>query len=286
MNTLAQLIISGLLNGAVYALVALGLSLVFGLMRVINLSHGSFYVLGSFLTYWFAVGLGLNQFLVLPAVFLLSFLLGILVERTCVGPIRKHPTTVAIVTLGVAILLEQLIYLVWGPFYLSMPRALSMFSAVGLTWDLQQIAGGGIAVFILALFFIVQRTKIGVALRMVAQDAEGAELVGINVEAVQAAVFGMSSALAAVSGNLTCSLHSIYPTMGRVPMIISLAIVIVGGLGNIQAALLAGVLVGVLSSLVGFYLLPEITYIFSLLAIIAVLLTRPAGLLGRVILRD
>lgn len=286
MNTLAQLIISGVLNGAVYALVALGLSLVFGIMRVINLSHGSFYALGSFLAYWLAVGLGLNQFLALPVVFLLSFLLGILVERTCVGPIRKHPTTVAIVTLGVAILMEQLLHLIWGPFYLSVSRALPTVLAAGLTWDLQQIAAGGIAVSIIALLFIALRTKVGVAVRMVAQDAEGAELVGINVEVVQMAVFGTASALAAVSGTLTCALHSIYPTMGRVPMVISLAMVIVGGLGNIQAALLAGLLVGVLNSLVGFYLLPELTYIVALLVIIAVLLTRPSGLLGKVILRD
>lgn len=286
MNTLAQLIISGVVNGAVYALVALGLSLVFGIMRVINLSHGSFYALGSFLTYWLAVGLGLNQFLALPVVFVLSFLLGVLVERTCVGPIRKHPTTVAIITLGVAILIEQLIHLIWGPFYLSVPRALAAVPAAGLTWDLQQIAAGGIAVLIIVLFFLALRTKTGVAVRMVAQDAEGAELVGINVEAVQAAVFGIAGALAAVSGSLTCALHSIYPTMGRAPMVISLAMVIVGGLGSIQGALLAGLLMGVLNSLVGFYLLPEWTYIFALLAMVAVLLTRPSGLLGRVITRD
>lgn len=286
MNTLAQLIICGFLNGAVYALVALGLSLVFGIMRVINLSHGSFYALGSFITYGLAVSLGLNQFLTLPIVFLLSFFLGVLVERCCVSPIRNHSTGVAIVTLGVSILLEQLVHLIWGPFYLSVPRTLPTVPAGGLTWDLQQVAAGGIAIGIILLFFLALRTKVGVAVRMVAQDAEGAELVGINVEAVQMAVFGIASALAAISGTLTCSLHSIYPTMGRVPMVISLAIVIVGGLGNIQAALLAGLLMGMLNSLAGFYLGPELTYIFALLAIVAVLLTRPSGLLGKVILRD
>lgn len=286
METLVQLLVSGLLSGAVYALVALGLSLVFGIMRVINLSHGSFYALGSFLTYWLAVELGLNQFAVIPVVFFLSFVLGAVVERTCVGPVRAHSTTVAIVTLGVAIFLEQLLQLIWGPFYLSVPRALPTVAAGGLTWDLQQMAAGGIAVSIIAFFFIALRTKLGVAVRMVAQDAEGAELVGIHVQGVQTVVFGVASALASVAGTLTGAFNSIYPTMGRAPMVLSLAIVIVGGLGNIQAALLAGLLVGVLNSLVGFYLLPEWTYIIALLAIVAVLLTRPSGLLGKVILRD
>ncbi|MCL6634612.1 MAG: branched-chain amino acid ABC transporter permease [Peptococcaceae bacterium] len=286
MNTLAQLLISGVLSGAVYTLVALGLSLVFGIMRVINLSHGSFYALGSFLTYWFAVDLGLHQFLALPAVFLLSFLLGILVERLCVGPVRKHPVTVAIITLGVAIFIEQLLHLIWGPFYLSVPRALPAVAAGGLAWDLQQVAAGGIAVLIIGIFFLLLRTKVGVAVRMVAQDAEGAELVGINVEAVQMVVFGMAGALAAVSGSLTCALHSVYPAMGRAPMVLSLAMVIVGGLGSIQGALVAGLSMGVLNAVVGFYLRPEWTYIFALMAIVAVLLYRPSGLFGKVILRD
>lgn len=286
METLLQLLVSGVLGGAVYALVALGLSLVFGIMRVINLSHGSFYALGSFLTYWLVVELGFNQFLGLPVVFALAFLLGLVVERTCVSPVRKHSSTVAIVTLGVAILMEQLLYLAWGPFYLSVPRALPTISAGGLAWDLQQIAAGGIAVAIIALLFMALRSRPGVAVRMVAQDAEGAELVGINVERVQMVIFGLAGALAAVSGTLTSTFHSIYPTMGRVPMVISLAIVILGGLGNIQAALLAGLLVGILNSLAGFYLMPQWTYITALLAITAVLLTRPSGLLGRVILRD
>ncbi|MCL6558765.1 MAG: branched-chain amino acid ABC transporter permease [Firmicutes bacterium] len=286
METLVQLLVSGVLSGAVYALVALGLSLVFGIMRVINLSHGSFYAMGSFLTYWLVVKFDMHQLMTLPVVFITAFLIGILVERSCVGPIRSYTTTVAIVTLGVAILMEQFFHLVWGPFYLSLPRALPAVHSGRVTWDLQQVAAGLIAVAIIILFFLCLRTKLGIAVRMVEQDAEGAELVGINVEMVQMLIFGFAGALAASAGTLTVSLHSIYPTMGRIPMVISLAIVIVGGLGNIQAALLAGLLVGVLSSLVGFYLLPEWSYILALLAIILVLLNRPSGLLGRAIRGD
>lgn len=286
MSVVLQLLVSGLLAGAVYALVALGLSLVFGIMRVINLAHGSFFALGSFLVFWLAANLNFSYFLTLPLIFAIAFAAAVLVERLCVRPVRSHSTTVAIVTLGVAILLEQLFLLIWGPFYLSMPRELPAVIFLNTVWDLQQMAGGLIAVLIIATFFLCLRTKFGVALRMVAQDAEGAELVGIDVNLLQMLVFGLAGGLAAVAGALTAPLHSIYPTMGRVPLIISLAVVIVGGLGNIQATLIAGLSVGVMLSLAGYYLLPQWSYLLALIVIIGVLLTRPSGLLGRVVRRD
>jgi branched-chain amino acid transport system permease protein len=280
-----QLALSGLLAGFTYALVAVGLTLVFGIMRVVNLSHGAFFALGAFVTYG-VVQWGGGSFLALPVVFLLSLLLGMGLERWVLRPVRRHHAVVAIVTLAVAIFMEQVFQLVWGPDYHSIPRELPLVRFMGTAVDLQQIVAALVAVALLLVLFGLLRTKIGMAVRLVAQDAEGAALVGIDVPRVQTVVFGVACGLAAVAGNLTAFAHSIYPAMGRVPLVMSLAVVIFGGLGNVHAALVAGLILGLVASGVSFYVSPEWSYVTMLLVIAVGLLTRPSGLLGRVGRRD
>ncbi|WP_027717698.1 branched-chain amino acid ABC transporter permease [Desulfovirgula thermocuniculi] len=286
MSTLLQLAVSGILNGAVLALMAVGLALVFGIMRVINLSHGAFFALGSFLTYTISVSMGKSPLLAPAVAAPAAFALGVIFDRLCLAPVRQHHATVALVTLAASIVCEQVFQLLWGPQYLSMPKPLPAVEAGGVVVDLQQLVAGLAAVALTAALFLGLRTGWGTAVRMVAQDPEGAQLLGINVEAIQTLIFGLASALAAVAGSLTAPLHTIHPTMGRAPMILSLAVVVVGGLGNVQAALVAGLVVGTCAQAVSFYLAAQWSYVFALAAIVLVLLTRPHGLLGKTIKRD
>ncbi len=276
----------GLVSGAVYALVALGLSLLLGIMKVVNLAHGSFYALGAFLAYTLNARWGINPPAALPVAMGAAFLLGAGTELIAIRPVRLHPTTVAVVTLTFGILMEQVMLLVWGPFYLSIPTFLPTLSLGGSWWNLHQLTAAGLAVAIIAVIFLFLRTMAGLAVRLVAEDEEQATLVGIDVDKVQTVVFGLSCALAAAGGALTAPLRAIYPTMGRVPMIVSLAIVILGGLGNIEGSLYAGAIFGLASYLIGLYLGAQWSYIGALALIIVSLVVRPAGLLGRAVLRD
>lgn len=286
MSPIYQVLLNGLLSGAVYSLVAVGLSLVYGIMRVINLSHGSFYALGSFLAYTMYAAYGWSPLASLPLAAAAGFVLGLMVEGVLVAPVRGHETTVAIMTLGLAILMEQVLLLGWGPYYLSIPAGLPVVIRWGLSWNLNEVAAAGLALGATVLLFIFLKTREGLAMRLVARDEELASLVGINVERVQMMAFGLAVALATAAGALTASFHAIYPAMGRIPLLVSLAVVILGGLGNVHGAVLASLTLGVASSLVTFYGASGWSYVTSLALLIVLLLFRPAGLLGRVIARD
>ena len=281
-----QLLVNGLLTGLVYALTALGLALVFGVMRIFNLAHGAFYALGSFLTYSLVAGAGFNVWTALPVVMLFSFALGLLVEHTLVGPVRGHPLAVTVLTLGLAVLAEQVFQAVWGASFLSLPAAAKVLARAGFKWDVSRLAAGAAALFLTGLTAAGLRTRLGTLVRFTAQDPEGAQLAGINTGRVQMLVFGLSAALAAAAGNLTATWEVISPGMGRLPLVVSLAVVIVGGPGNIQATLGAGVVLGLVTTLAGYYLAPQWSYLAALAAIVAALLIRPAGLGGSLGIRD
>ena len=167
----------GLVSGAVYALVALGLSLLLGIMKVVNLAHGSFYALGAFLAYTLHARWGINPLAALPVAMAAAFLLGAGTELIAIRPVRLHPTTVAVVTLTFGILLEQVMLLIWGPFYLSIPTFLPTLSLGGSWWNLHQLAAAGLALAIIAVIFVFLRTMAGLAMRLVAEDEEQATLV-------------------------------------------------------------------------------------------------------------
>lgn len=281
-----QALVSGVFQGTIYALVGAGLALILGNLKVINLAHGSFFAFGAYLALTFASLGGLSPLISWAVIGPAAFVLAVLVYVTVVGPLREHQTAVAMATLSLGLLMESLFDIVWGPLYDYLPAALPVVRMGGLRVNLQEGFIGVLSLLILGGVFGFLRTRSGRALRFAAQDAEVAATVGIDVGRLHVLAFGLAGALAATAGGLMAPLTPIHGTMGRMPLVIGLAVVVLGGMGNVYGSLAAGVTVGVFGSLVGFYLSPAWVYILSLALIVVILAVRPVGLYGTYIRPD
>src|SRR6185436_9023184 len=273
--------------GVVYALIAVGLTLVFGILDVINFAHGEFYMLGAFLTYTLTVGLGLDYFVALGLTIVGAAIAGLIAERLTVRPLEgRHMFTVVLSTLGLSIFLQNGALLTWGPD----PRE------IDLAWGGRPIVVGGVvitmlrvavlatsAVVIAALTWFIRRTIWGMAMRAVAKNRDAAALMGVPVRRVFALTFAVGTALAGVAGGLLGAMFTIEPTMGEWAVVKAFCVVIMGGMGNVPGAVLGGVILGVAENLGAGFLPGGSSYKDGIgyAILIAVLLLRPQGLFGR-----
>lgn len=296
-----QQLINGLAQGGIYALIALGYTMVYGVLRFINFAHGDVFMLGAFAGLFIApqvlaaTGLGpslTSALIVLLLAMAVTMLIGIAIERLCYRPLRGHPRiTVLITAIGVSLFLENTGQLVFGVNPQSFPelivdRALEIPASWGslslLTITLSQVIVLTATVALLAvLHHIVHRTRTGLAMRALALNPTAAQLTGVNLNKVIAFTFGLGSALAGAAGILaSIQQPSIDPLMGINAGLKAFVAAVLGGIGNLPGAVLGGILIGVIEALVVGYLSP--TYrdplVFALL--ILILLVRPAGLLG------
>lgn len=277
-----QVIISGLLAGALYSMVALGLALIFGVMRVINIAHGTFLMLGAYTTFWWSQLLGINPYLSLLASMPLMFLLGVLLQRTLVTRVVNAPELSSLLlTFGISIALVNLAQLAFtsdlrsveyltgawlvGPIALSKSRVISFAFAVAIT---------------LFAFWFLQKTKLGKAIRATSQSSEVALVCGINVQRIHLYSFGIASALAAAGGSLVAVMIAIQPEMGQVYTFKSFLVIVLGGAGNLPGALLGGMLLGLVEQLASLFLTTQLSEAVAYVLLVLVLLLRPAGLLG------
>jgi len=284
---LLQQVVNGVAIGIVYALIAVGLTLVFGILDVINFAHGEFYMLGAFLTYSLSVGLGMNYFAALALTLVGAAVAGLLAERVAVRPLQgRHMFTVVLSTLGLSIFLQHGALLVWGPD----PRE------IDLGWSGRPLIVGGVvitrlrlavlaigAVLITLLTVLIRRTRWGMAMRAVARNRAAAALMGIPVNRIYAITFAVGTGLAGVAGGLLGAMFTIESTMGEWAVVKAFCVVIMGGMGNLPGAVLGGVILGVAEN-VGAGLLPGGSSYkdgIGYAILIAVLLTRPQGLFGR-----
>lgn len=279
---LGQVLISGLLAGALYAMVALGLALIFGVMRVINIAHGPFMMLGAYATFVIYRALGLNPYLTLPASMLLLFAVGVLVQRTLVVRVVDAPELSSLLlTFGVSIALVNLVRLAFtsdlraieyitgswpvGPFALSKARVIAFLAAAAVT------AGA---------FVFLKRTRPGKAIRATSQSREVALVCGIDVERVHLLTFGVAAALAAAGGTLLSVIVAIQPDMGDVWTFKSFLVIVLGGAGNYPGALVGGLLLGLVEQLASLFLTAQLSEVIAYVLLVLVLLVRPTGLLG------
>jgi len=278
-----QVILSGILLGGIYALMAMGLSLTLGVMRIVNLAHGVFYTLGSFILYSFMVQAKLNPFLSLLLIFIIVFFAGMICERILLRPIRDSHMNVMIVTFALAIFAEQCIHLSWGVLYRSAPPFLKgELQIARILLDNQRLLSFAIGMaLILLLVFVLKKTTLGKATRMVQQDPEMAMLLGINVDLISMVVFAVGAALAATAGCLLAPLYLIFPAMGWTPLLVSFAIVILGGMGSITGTVVGGFLFGLTSLLTTYFISSAMINVVPFLAIIVTLLIRPSGFFGK-----
>ncbi len=279
-------VMNGLTIGAIYILLASGLTIVFGLQGVVNVAHGVFYMLGAYLAIDLYPHLGLPVTLIV--VFAAVAALGVIVERTAVRPLvtsKRDAVQVLIVTLGVAIIASEVTKMVWGPVprLSEVPPALSgSVRFLGLTYPVYWLfVIAFTAALMAALGLAFNFTTLGAMVQATALDAETAQTMGINVPSLNSIVFGLGAGVAGVAGVLAGPILSVYPTMCFDLLMMLFVIVILGGLGSLLGVVVSGLLVGWVNAFGVAYLNGTIGTICVFAVMIAVLVVRPLGLLGR-----
>ena len=278
-------ILGGLTIGAIYALIALGLTLIYGVLHIINFAHGSLLMLALYGVYFLHVIFGVDPYLAIPIIVPLFFLLGYGIQRGIIAPFSGgKEQNVLLVTLALAIIIDNLALYFWtsntrtvslpyayemveiGPAFIPLPRVIAFFGAM---------------VCALILWLIMSRTRIGKAIRAVAIEKRGAELVGIDVNNTYAVCFGIGTACVAVAACLLIPTFYVTPQVGYAFVLIAFTTVVLGGMGSFLGALVSGLLLGVIEALCGLFLGESLGQIGIFLAFILILLFRPSGLFGR-----
>ena len=279
----AQQLVNGVVVGSIYALCALGFTLIFGVARVVNFAYGEFLMLGAFVTLALMEFLHIGFFFALPMAMLAIALLSVVVYLATVRPVmRGTPLQALLVTTGVLYVLHEVAIFTWG----TAPRQMDMgidgaieIGDVIVTYQ-RLVAIATMLVLVVALYWILYRLRIGKALRAVAQNRAGAESIGLDVDRVVSFAFAVSGAMACAAGGLLGALYATEVSMGGAPLLKSFVIVIFGGLGSIPGAIVGGLLIGLIETFTGTYISYAFKDVFTFLIMIFVLLFRPNGLLG------
>lgn len=281
-----QQLVNGLILGSVYALLALGYTMVYGIIRLINFAHGDLYMMGAFIGYYLISTFNMNFFLALIVTMILTAGLGVLIEFLAYRPLRNSTKIAALITaIGVSFFLEYgMVYLV-GADMRAFPQALETvkynFGPISIT-NVQLTILGVSVTLMLALQFIVKQTKMGKAMRAVSVDSDAAQLMGINVNSTISFTFALGSALAGAAGVLIgLYYNSIDPLMGMTPGIKAFVAAVLGGIGIIPGAALGGIIIGILETFAVFIGLSSYRDAVVYAILIIILLVRPAGILGK-----
>jgi len=279
-----RIIILTLVTGGVYALLAVGFSLIFGNARVINMAHTAFFMLAAYGLWYFMRQLGIGTIwsilITVPAI----TLLGILAYRYLINPIREHLAAVLLMTVAIAMAFQELMTALFSNNYWSIPALIPGYTDIlGVRVTNQYLLTLGIvAVVIVIVWLILTKTKLGIALRATAQDAEVANLMGISVPRTLMITMGIATALAGVAAVAVAPLWTIYPDMWTRPLVMVLVIVVLGGLGSIKGAIIGAFIIALVENLV-MTLMPSYSYlsmVFAILTMVIVLSVRPGGLFG------
>jgi branched-chain amino acid transport system permease protein len=284
-EVLLQGIVSGLLMGFVYALIAAGLSLIFGLMEIVNFAHGEFLMLAMFSTYWAWALWRLDPVVSLPLTAAAMFLLGFATYHGLIRWVLGAPMLAQIfATFGLAIFLRSAAQAIWGvDFHLVKdPLVQGRISLGGLFIGLPQLVAsvGALLAFVFLNWFI-SRTETGLALQATAQDRQAASLMGINTERMFALGWGIGAACVGVAGALLTIFFYVFPDVGASFALLAYVTVALGGFGNVPGTLAAGVVVGLIEVLGGLLIAPALKYVAVFVLYLLVVLWRPQGLFGR-----
>ena len=277
-----QVIASGLLAGSLYGMVALGLGLVFGVMRVINIAHGTLLTLGAYTTFWWFHLFGVNPYLSLLLSMPLLFIVGLLLQRALVARVVDAPELSSLLlTFGISIALVNTLQLAFTSDIRSVEFLTGSFMVGDIALSKSRLIAFAFALAItgLAVWFL-RATRFGKAIRATSQSRELALACGIDVQRVHAYAFGVASALAGAGGTLIAVIVAIQPQMGQVYTIKSFLVIVLGGAGNYSGALLGGLLLGLVEQLTSLFLTTQVSEAAAYILLVLVLLLRPRGLLG------
>jgi branched-chain amino acid transport system permease protein len=284
MALITDIIISGLISGSVYALLAIGFSLIFGVARIVNFAHTAFYMVAAYCIYVVTQKMGFHPMWGMVAAIVLVTLLGIISYKVLINPIREHEGAVLIATIALAMAFQEIMAIIFTGTYLSVPSLVKgYFTILGVKVFYQQLLTFCAALLILVvLWALLMKTKLGLAIRSTAQDREVANLMGINEARVAMMTMGLSVGLAAFTGAIVVPLTILEPHMWMHPLIMMMAVVVLGGLGSLKGSFLGAYILGFAEAIVVF-LAPMGAFLkgsVALSVMIVVLLIRPEGLFG------
>jgi branched-chain amino acid transport system permease protein len=285
LGELLQHLLNTLVLGGTYALLGIGLTLIFGIMNVVNFTHGILYTFGAYVMFIVVQKLGLNFFVALPLSVACGWLLGALVELTLLRPLRGSDIdTTMLVMIGAWIAMQSATLWVWGGVAKSVPTPFPdeplTIGPVSVSW-LRLFVLAAAAALIVITYVLINRTRLGSAMRATFQDRDTAALMGVNVDLIYTSTFAMGSSLAAAAGALLGPVYVVYPAMGDLAAVKAFAIVILGGLGNITGAVIGGFILALAEELGAGYVSSGYRDAMGFLIIIAVLIFRPTGLFPR-----
>ena len=278
-----QILIQGLLLSGLYALIAMGFTLIFSVGRVLNLAYGAYLLIGGYVYFYFAQMLGMPKIAAVLLAAIVGCLMGIAKYRLLVKPLKGDHVAIEISTLILAVVLQAGVVLVFGD---------SSKILLPIVPGVERVAGAAIPysnllaavaswVILISLYFFIQKTHTGRAMQAVSMDAKGAALSGIDSDKINMITWAMSGTLGAVAGVFFASYTQLYPGMWVAPLIVAVAVVIVGGIGSIIGTLVVAHIIGFMEIITTAWIAPELRGVFTMLLIITVLVLRPRGLFGR-----
>lgn len=280
--TLGQAFVDGLMLGMMYILIALGLTLVYSILGIVNFAHAQFYMLGGFLTWYLYGEKHLNYFLVFLIAPLLVGFLSIAVERVFFRPFRGKVLEAFMISLGLIWIFEQSVLRLMGVWEKGVPRAIpGMVDIFGIKFYTERLVVTIIgAALIVALHFFIQRTRHGRAMRAIAQDRECAAIQGVNIDLTCSIAFGVGCTLAAAAGVLLGPVLYVSPFMGGPPILKAFIIIILGGLGSIPGCLIGGLFLGMVDAIGSIFVSLQLVEMVTFAFVLMVLVIRPQGLMG------
>jgi len=282
---LLQVVVSGLLLGGIYALVSVGLTLTFGVVRIANFAHGEFLMVGMFLAWVLHERAGIDPYLACVVVGPALFAMGFLVERSLIRPVIQASHMAQIfVTVGLAVFLQNGALMIWGADHrgVILPYADRVWFVGPIVLSLPRVVAFAVAMALcLALLAFLRWTYWGKAVRATAEDREITRVMGIDTGRVYSLTFATGAGLAGIAGALLLPMYAVYPTVGIQFVLVAFIVAVLGGLGSAVGAILAGLVIGVVEVLSGFLIAPGLQQALYFVVFLLVLIVRPAGLLGR-----
>lgn len=284
MELLLQQLFNGLTLGSVYILVAIGLTLVFGILHVPNFAHGALYLIGGYLTLMAMKGLGVHYFVAIIISMVCVAFVAILMERLVFNPLRNAPAIHdKIAAIGMVLFFDALVSLIWGNEYQRMITPYGETVTVfGIATSYQRILVIVVAVVVVILLqLFLKKTMIGASIIAMAQNREGAFLVGINANAVAMMTFAISGALAAIAASISSPINLVFPSMGHIVILKAFVVVIIGGMGSVPGAIIGGLILGISESLGATYISNDYKDMIAFLLLIIIMTVRPKGLFAK-----
>ena len=281
---LSQVILSGIFIGFIYALVSVGLTVIYGVMDIVNFAHGEFLMLSMYVVFWLYALFRIDPIFGLPVSVLVLFVVGVLTHKLIVRPVLDAPMSAQIfVTFGLLVFLQGVAQFLWSPSYrlIQEPLLSGRLQVAGLNVSLAQgVAAIGALLTTAFVYWFIEKTETGRALQAVAEDRQAASLMGINSDRMFALAWGIGAACVGVAGALLANYYYLFPTVGTVFALIAFVAVALGGFGSVPGALVAGIIIGLVEVLSGFLIAPAYKEVTVFALYLVVVLVRPQGLLG------